>query len=143
MKTTKMKKNSEVVHDWYVIDVSDKVLGRAASEIASLLKGKHKVDYTPHVDGGSGVIVVNCDKIRVTGRKSGQKVYKRFSGYPSGQKETVYEKMIGKDPTYVMRHAVKGMLPKNRLGTKMLKRLKLYTGTEHPHTAQAPKEKKI
>jgi large subunit ribosomal protein L13 len=143
MKTTKLKKQQEVVHDWYIIDVSDKVLGRAATRIASLLKGKNKVDYTPHVDGGSGVVVINCDKIKFTGKKSGQKVYKRYSGYPSGQKETVYEKMFEKDPKYVVRHAVKGMLPKNKLGAKMLKRLKLYTGTEHPHAAQNPKEKKI
>ena len=143
MKTTKLKKQQEVVHDWYIIDVSDKVLGRAATQIAALLKGKNKTDYTPHVDGGSGVVVINCDKIRITGRKSGQKVYKRYSGYPSGQRETVYEKMFEKDPKYVVRHAVKGMLPKNKLGARMLKRLKLYIGTEHPHAAQSPKEKKI
>jgi large subunit ribosomal protein L13 len=138
-----MRKKQEATHDWYIVDVSDKVLGRAATEIASLLKGKHMVDYTPHIDGGSGVIVINCDKVRVTGKKSLQKVYKRYSGYPSGQKETVYEKMFAKDPKYVMRHAVKGMLPKNKLGTRMLKRLKLYIGEEHSHTAQNPKEKKI
>ena len=143
MKTTKMKKHKEVTHDWYIVDVTDKVLGRVATEIASLLKGKQKVDYTPHVDGGSGVIVINCDKIKVTGKKDIQKVYKRFSGYPGGQRETTYEKMFAKDPKYVMRHAVKGMLPKNKLGAKMLKRLKLYTGQEHPHIAQTPKEKKI
>ena len=143
VKTTKMKKQHEVVHDWYVVDVSGKVLGRAAVEVASLLKGKHKVDYTPHVDSGSGVIVINCDKIRVTGKKSGQKVYKRYSGYPGGQRETVYGKMIVEKPKYVMRHAVKGMLPKNKLGAKMIKRLKLYTGEKHPHAAQVPKEKKI
>ena len=143
MKTTRLKKQQEATHDWYVVNVNDKVLGRAASEIASLLKGKNRVDYTPHVDGGSGVIVLNCDKLRVTGRKGLQKVYKRYSGYPSGQKITTHEKMMEKDPKYAIRHAVKGMLPKNKLGARMLKRLKLYKGDTHPHAAQSPKEKKI
>ena len=140
---TKMAKKEEVTHDWYVVDVADKVLGRVATQIAVLLNGKDRVDYTPHVDNGAGVIVLNCDKIKVTGKKSEQKAYERFSGYPSGLKKTVYEKMIIKDPKYILRHAVKGMLPKNKLGPLMLRRLKLYVGTEHPHTAQCPKEKKL
>ena len=140
---TKMANKEEVAHDWYVVDVADKVLGRVATQIAVLLNGKDRVDYTPHVDNGAGVIVLNCDKIKVTGKKSEQKAYERFSGYPSGLKKTVYEKMIIKDPKYILRHAVKGMLPKNKLGPLMLRRLKLYVGTEHPHTAQCPKEKKL
>ena len=140
---TKMAKKEETTHDWYVVDVADKVLGRVATQIAVLLNGKDRVDYTPHVDNGAGVIVLNCDKIKVTGKKSEQKAYERFSGYPSGLKKTVYEKMIIKDPKYILRHAVKGMLPKNKLGPLMLRRLKLYVGTEHPHTAQCPKEKKL
>ena len=140
---TKMAKKEEVTHDWYVVDVADKVLGRVATQIAVLLNGKDRVDYTPHVDNGAGVIVLNCDKIKVTGKKSEQKAYERFSGYPSGLKKTVYEKMIIKDPKYILRHAVKDMLPKNKLGPLMLRRLKLYVGTEHPHTAQCPKEKKL
>ena len=140
---TKMLKHNEAGHQWYVIDVDGKVLGRAATEIAGLLSGKYRPDYTPNVDSGAGVIVLNCGKVRITGNKPTQKSYKRFSGYPGGQKETRYDKMIEKDPKYVLRHAVKGMLPKNKLGALMIKRLKLYTGSEHPHEAQKPEEKTI
>ena len=140
---TKWIKNEETAHKWYIIDVSDKVLGRAATQIASLLSGKSSPDYTPNVDNGAGVVVVNCEKVRVTGKKPRQKVYKWFSGYPGGQRQVTYEKMFEKDPKYVLRHAVKGMLPKNKLGARMLRRLKLYAGSEHPHTAQKPEEKKI
>ncbi len=143
MNKTVIRKREETEHEWYIIDVADKVLGRAAVKIATLLNGKYRPDYSPHIDGGAGVVVVNCDKIRVTGKKASQKVYKRYSGYPGGQKETVYEKMFEKDPTFVMRHAVKGMIPKNKLGARMLKRLKLYTGEVHSHEAQQPKEIKI
>lgn len=140
---TKMIKHEETAHEWYLVDVKDKILGRAASEIAVLLSGKYRVDFTPHVDNGAGVIVINSDKIKITGNKSKVKTYKRFSGYPGGQKETVYEKMFEKDPNYVLRHAVKGMLPKSKLGALMLKRLKIYVGSEHPHTAQKPTVKEI
>ncbi|MEA3490059.1 MAG: 50S ribosomal protein L13 [Candidatus Omnitrophota bacterium] len=140
---TMMLKREEVDHEWYVVDVADKILGRAATGIAHLIRGKHRSDFTPHVDCGAGVIVINCEKLRVTGRKGDQKVYKRFSGYPSGQKETVYKNMFEKDPKYVLKHAVKGMLPKNKIGTRMLRRLKIYIGGEHPHAAQVPKEKKV
>ena len=141
---TKMINNNDVEHVWYTVDVADKILGRAATEIATLLSGKNRPDFTPNVDAGAGVIVLNCDKIRVTGNKASQKVYKRFSGYPSGQKETVYSKMLEKDPAYIVRHAVKGMLPKNKLGALRLKRLKLYVaGEKHLHIAQKPIEKKI
>ena len=142
MKTHLLKKN-QVEHEWYIVDVAEKILGRAATEIATLLSGKYRSDYTPHVDSGAGVVVVNCDKVKITGKKAEQKVYKRFSGYPGGQKETVYKKMFAKDPKFVVKNAVKGMLPKSRLGARMLKRLKLYIGDTHPHIAQTPKEKKI
>ncbi len=140
---TKIVKTEETAHKWYIIDVKDKVLGRAASKIAWLLNGKDQADYTPNVDNGAGVIILNCDKVRVTGRKADQKVYMRFSGYPDGQKIIPYKSMMEKDPKYVLRHAVKGMLPKNKLGMLMLRRLKLYTGTEHDHTAQKPEKKEI
>ncbi|MFH1395544.1 MAG: 50S ribosomal protein L13 [Candidatus Omnitrophota bacterium] len=140
---TKMVKREEVKHDWYIVDVDGKILGRAAAEIAVMLSGKNRPDFTPNVDNGAGVIVVNCSKVRVTGKKDSQKVYKRYSGYPGGQKEVVYKKMAEKDPKYILRHAVKGMLPKNKLASLMIKRLKLYVGEEHPHIAQKPKEKKI
>jgi large subunit ribosomal protein L13 len=140
---TRMIRHIDVEHKWYIVDVEGKILGRAATAIATLLNGKNRPDFTPHVDCGGGVIVLNCGKIRVTGDKENQKGYKRFSGYPGGQKVTVYSEMLEKNPSYIMRHAVKGMLPKNKLGARMLKRLKLYTGVEHPHVAQNPIEKKI
>lgn len=143
MTKTRMLKQTEIEHQWYTVDVEGKILGRVATEIAKLLNGKTRPDFTPNVDGGAGVIVLNCGKIRVTGAKEEQKVYKRYSGYPGGQKETVYKKMKEKDPKYIVRHAVKGMLPKNKLGALMLKRLKLYEGKEHLHAAQQPKEKQI
>ncbi len=143
MTKTKMIKREKVQHPWYLVDVSGKVLGRASTLIATLLMGKNRPDFTPHVDSGAGVIVINCDKIRITGEKGSKKVYKRYSGYPGGQKETVYNKMSKKDPKYVIRHAVKGMIPKNKLGSRMLKRLKLYVGDDHPHIAQKPEVKTI
>ena len=135
---TKILKAEEAVHKWYVVDVEGQVLGRVATEIAMLLMGKNLPNFTPHVDSGAGVVILNCDKVRVTGKKAETKEYKSFSGYPSGQKVTLYNKMMEKDPKHILRHAVKGMLPKTRLGSKMIKRLKLYVGTEHPHTAQKP-----
>jgi large subunit ribosomal protein L13 len=140
---TKMKKKEEVVHEWFIMDASDKVLGRAATRIATLIKGKHRPDFTPHVDSGAGVIVLNCDKIRVTGKKSEQKFYTSYSGYPSGLKKVRYDKMHVKNPKYILRHAVKGMLPHNKLGDRMIRRLKLYTGDKHPHSAQNPQEIKL
>lgn len=143
MTKTVMKKPLETSHEWYIVDVADKIVGRAATRIATLLKGKHKVDFTPHVDNGAGVIVLNCDKVKISGNKSLEKIYKRFSGYPRGQKETTFEVMMVKNPKHVLMHAVKGMLPKTKIGAKMLKRLKLYTGEDHPHTAQRPTTVKI
>lgn len=142
MMKTRMLKKADANHEWFVIDAEDKVLGRTATKVATLLTGKYRPDYTPNVDNGAGVVVLNCGKIKVSGKKKEQKVYKRFSGYPGGQTETVYDKMMEKDPKYILRHAVKGMLPKNKLGSLMLKRLKLYEGVEHPHSAQKPQRDK-
>ncbi len=138
MKTTHVKKE-EVTREWHLVDASDKVLGRLATQIATILIGKNKALYSPHVDSGDGVVVLNCEKIRVTGKKPEQKVYKRFSGYPGGLKLETYESLQKRRPHEALRHAVKGMLPKNKLGRLMIKRLKIYVGDKHPHMAQAPK----
>ncbi|MBW2637444.1 MAG: 50S ribosomal protein L13 [Deltaproteobacteria bacterium] len=135
MKTYSAK-TEEVSRDWYVVDASDKVLGRLAAEIAVRLRGKHKPIYTPHVDTGDFIVVVNADKITLTGNKLKQKIYYRHSGYPGGLKSTTAEKMREKKPENLLRIAVKGMLPKNRLGRQMLGKLKIYCGDEHPHNAQ-------
>jgi large subunit ribosomal protein L13 len=135
MKTYSAKKE-EVSRDWYVIDASDKVLGRLAAEIAVRLRGKHKPIYTPHVDTGDFIVVVNAEKITLTGNKLKQKMYYRHSGYPGGLKSATAEKMREKKPENLLRIAVKGMLPKNRLGRQMLTKLKIYCGDEHPHSAQ-------
>jgi large subunit ribosomal protein L13 len=138
MKTFSAKPQ-EVQHDWYVIDATDKVLGRVAVEIARRLRGKHKPIFTPHVDTGDFIVVVNVDRIRVTGNKAQQKTYYRHSGYPGGIYSTTYEKLHARFPGRVLETAVKGMLPKGPLGYAMLKKLKVYAGAEHPHTAQQPK----
>lgn len=135
---TYSQKASEVQRDWYVIDASDQVLGRLATQIATILRGKHKPTYTPSMDGGDFVVVVNAEKIRVTGRKAEQKVYYRHTGYPGGLRETPYKQMMEKHPERILRFAVKGMLPKNRIGRKMLTKLRIYAGPNHPHTAQQP-----
>ena len=142
MKTKIVKKN-DIKHEWFVINAEGKVLGRTATRVATLLSGKYRPDFTPNVDNGAGVVVLNCGKVKITGKKAQQKYYKRFSGYPSGQKITRYDKMMEKDPKFALRHAVKGMLPKNKLADLMLKRLKLYVGTEHSQVAQKPVEIKI
>ena len=142
MKTYLMKKD-EVKRSWFVVDADGKVLGRLASGIARILRGKHKVSFTPHIDCGDGVVVLNAAKIRVTGGKMEQKLYKTYSGYPSGQKETKMETMLKRKPTKVMRIAVKGMLPKNKIGRQMIKRLKVYADDKHEQQAQRPKELKI
>ncbi|MBF0216241.1 MAG: 50S ribosomal protein L13 [Candidatus Omnitrophica bacterium] len=133
-----MIKRSETSHAWYIVDADEKILGRLATKVAFLLSGKNRVDFTPHVDNGAGVIVTNCDKIRVTGNKVKEKIYTSYSGYPGGLKRTTFQDMSIRKPKYILRHAVKGMLPKTRLGALMLKRLKLYCGTEQPHLAQKP-----
>ncbi len=140
---TYMAKPSTVERDWYVIDAEGKTLGRLASQIAHILRGKHKPTYTPHVDTGDFVIVINAEKINVTGNKAEQKKYYRHSGYPGGLKELNFNELMAKDPTRAIYIAVKGMLPHNRLGRAMLKKLRVYAGPEHPHEAQMPKELEI
>ena len=142
MKTLSAKP-SDVIHDWYVVDAAEKTLGRLASEIAHRLRGKHKPEYTPHVDTGDYIVVVNAEKIRVTGNKATGKIYHHHTGYPGGLKSISFEKLIDKAPERVIKGAVKGMLPKNPLGRAMFKKLKVYAGTEHPHTAQQPVELNI
>lgn len=131
-------KPHEVERKWYVIDAEGKNLGRLASEVASILRGKKKPIYTPHVDTGDYVIIVNADKIVVTGNKMKQKVYKRHTGYPGGLKEITLEKLLDRKPEEVLKHAIKGMLPKGRLGRQMYTKLKVYAGPEHNHQAQKP-----
>ena len=137
MKTYRVKAE-EVNRQWHLIDAEGKVLGRLASEIAKLLRGKHKPYYQPDVDCGDYVVVVNAEKIRVTGKKLSQKAYYRHSNYPGGLKERTLKWMIENKPEEVIRLAVRRMLPKNRLGHRMLKKLKVYRGSEHPHSAQKP-----
>jgi large subunit ribosomal protein L13 len=128
----------DVKRDWLVFDAEDKVLGRLAARVAHRLRGKHKPEYTPHVDTGDYIIIVNADKIRVTGNKRQDKMYYRHSGYPGGLKSTNFEKLIEKSPEKVIELAVKGMLPKNPLGRAMFRKLKVYAGAQHPHAAQQP-----
>jgi len=142
MKTFSAKSH-EVQHDWYVVDGTDKVLGRLASEIARRLRGKHKAIYTPHVDTGDFIVVVNVDKLRVTGNKGEGKVYYRHSGYPGGIYETNFDNMQSRFPGRALEKAVKGMLPKGPLGYAMIKKLKVYAGGSHPHTAQQPQTLEI
>ena len=136
-------KVGDIRRSWHLIDVSDKVLGRAASQIATLLKGKHKPIYTPHVDTGDFIVVTNVDKLRVTGNKSEDKLYHRHSGYPGGISTTNFREMQARFPGRALEKAVKGMLPKGPLGYAMLKKLKCYAGAAHPHSAQQPKALEI
>ena len=138
MKTFSAKQH-EVKHDWFVVDAADKVLGRLATELARRLRGKHKPEYTPHVDGGDYIVVVNVEKLRVTGNKAEDKMYYRHTGYPGGIYETNFKKLQQRFPGRILEKAVKGMLPKGPLGYAMLKKMKCYVGTEHPHAAQQPK----
>jgi large subunit ribosomal protein L13 len=136
--STFMAKKEEVKRDWYVIDATGKPLGRIASKVAMILKGKHKPTYTPHVDTGDHVIIVNADKVILTGKKMDNKMYYRHTGYPGGIKAQNFRSLMNKSPEKVMYKAVWGMLPHNVLGRKMIKKLKIYTGSEHPHEAQKP-----
>lgn len=138
MKTFSAKSQT-VTHDWYIVDAADKTLGRLASRIAMVLRGKHKPEYTPHVDTGDYIIVINADKIKVTGNKTSDKVYYSHTGYPGGLKTITFEKLLAKAPERVLELAVKGMLPKNPLGRAMYRKLKVYAGAEHTHSAQQPK----
>jgi large subunit ribosomal protein L13 len=138
MKKTYLAKNSDVKQSWYIVDAKNKILGRMASKIASVLRGKHKVIFTPSVDTGDGVIVINAAQIKVTGRKLKQKVYRRYSGYPGGLKEVTLENMLANRPTTVIKLAVRRMLPGGPLGRDLIKKLKIYADDKHPHTSQNP-----
>jgi large subunit ribosomal protein L13 len=137
MKTYSAKAE-DVARDWYVVDAADMTLGRLASAIAHRLRGKHKAEYTPHVDTGDYIVVVNAEKVKVTGAKTTDKMYHHHTGYPGGLKSISFEKLIDKAPERVIQGAVKGMLPRNPLGRAMFKKLKVYAGSEHPHAAQQP-----
>jgi large subunit ribosomal protein L13 len=140
---TFMAKKEDVQKNWYLVDAENKVLGRLASELARILRGKNKPTFTPHVDTGDYIIVINADKVNLTGKKWKEKVYYRHSGYPGGIKSISAENLKAKRPEDLIRLAVKGMLPKNRLGRKLFKKLKVYAGDEHPHQAQQPKHIEI
>jgi large subunit ribosomal protein L13 len=142
MKTFSAKP-AEVTHEWFVVDATDKVLGRVASEVALRLRGKHKAIYTPHVDTGDYIVVVNADKLRVTGNKPTDKLYHRHSGFPGGIRSISFRDLQAKHPGRALEKAVKGMLPKGPLGYAMIKKLKVYAGTSHPHMAQQPKALEI
>ncbi|MFN2363296.1 MAG: 50S ribosomal protein L13 [Halarsenatibacteraceae bacterium] len=137
MKTYSAKE-SEINRNWYIVDAADQTLGRLASEVAQLLRGKHKPEFTPHVDTGDYVVVINAEKINLTGNKWDQKVHYSHSNYPGGIKEVSYRELRKKDPEFIVEKAVKGMLPSNKLGKRIAKKLKVYKGTEHPHKAQNP-----
>ena len=139
MKTFSLK-STEVVRDWVVFDASDKVLGRFATKIADKLRGKDKPTYTPHVDGGDFVVVINANKVKVTGNKAEQKKYYKHSLYPGGLKEKSYKELLESNPERIIENAVKGMLPKNKLGKSIIKKLKIYSGSNHPHESQNPSE---
>ena len=141
MKTYTAKADFE--HQWVVVDAQNKVLGRLASQIAMRLRGKHRPEYTPHIDTGDFIVVVNAAKLRVTGRKAERKIYYRHTGYPGGLKETNFAKLHASHPERVLEKAVKGMLPKGPLGYAMLRKLKIYSGATHPHSAQQPKNLEI
>jgi large subunit ribosomal protein L13 len=139
MKMTQVARKDEVARDWYLVDVDNKVLGRVATEIANVLRGKNKPTFTPSVDTGDFVIVVNAEKIALTGQKLSDKMYYSHSGFPGGLKEISAGKLLVKKPEDIIKKAVKGMLPKNKLARHMLKKLKIYAGAAHPHAAQQPK----
>ena len=138
--STQVAKQEDIKRAWFVVDLQEQVLGRAATEIARVLRGKHKPIYTPSVDTGDFVVVINADKVKLTGNKLADKKYYRHSGYPGGIREINAEKLLDKKPEMLIQAAVKGMLPKNKLGRKMFTKLKVYAGSDHPHAAQQPKE---
>ena len=142
MKTYSAK-SGEVNQEWFVVDATDKTLGRLASEIAHRLRGKHKPEYTPHTDTGDYIVVVNCEKVKVTGAKTTDKMYHHHTGYPGGLKSYSFEKLIERAPERVLQRAVKGMLPRNPLGRDMFKKLKVYAGNDQPHAAQQPETLEI
>lgn len=137
-KLTKFVKTEDADHKWYLVDAEGQILGRLASKIAMIIRGKNKAIFTPNTDTGDFVVVINAKKVRLTGKREQLKDYKRHSGYPGGQTITSFKVMMEKKPEFVIENAVKGMLPKTKLGNKLIKKLKVYAGTEHPHTAQQP-----
>jgi large subunit ribosomal protein L13 len=137
---THVTKGSEITRAWHVVDADGQVLGRLAAEVAKLLRGKHKPDYSPHLDTGDHVVIVNAEKIVLTGKKPDQKFRYRYSGYPSGMKAMPYREFMATQPTEVIRKAVRGMLPKNRLGRQMLRKVRIYAGPDHPHESQGPSD---
>ena len=140
---TQSAKKEEVERKWHIIDAEGEVLGRMSTKITSVLRGKHKASYTPHVDTGDYIIVINAEKVRFTGNKLNQKIYQRYSGYPGGQKSRTAKELLAKKPIAVVETAVRGMLPKNRLGRARFKKLFVYEGAEHPHEAQKPEKLEI
>lgn len=143
MEKTYLPPTDTIKREWFVVDAAEQRLGRLATEIASILRGKNKPEFTPHMDTGDFVIVINADKVRVTGKKRTQKVYQRHSGRPGGMKTETFAHLQARLPERIVEHAVKGMLPKNSLGRQLFTKLKVYAGSEHPHMAQQPKEIKI
>jgi large subunit ribosomal protein L13 len=137
MKTL-IPKADQIQQNWYVVDATDQVLGRLATRVATIIRGKNKPYFSPHLDTGDFVIVINAEKVRLTGNKELQKTYQRYSGYPDGLKTISYKRMMAEKPDEIIRHAVKGMLPKNILGRQLLQKLKIYAGGNHPHQAQKP-----
>ena len=142
MKTDSIK-SSEIIRNWYVVDAKNHILGRLASEVAQILRGKNKVNYTPHMNMSDFIIIINAEKVILTGNKENSKEYWRHTGYPGGQKTVSYKKMLESNPDRVISNAVKGMLPHNKLGRKLLKHLKVYQGNNHPHSAQSPQKLEI
>ena len=143
MNKTYVANPKKIKRKWYLVNAQGKILGRLASEVAKILRGKHKPIFSPHLDCGDYVVIINAKDIKTTGRKMKQKLYKRYSGYPSGLKQTPLEEMLKVKPTEVIKHAIKGMLPKGPLGRAMFGKLKVYAGTEHPHSAQQPQPLQI
>jgi large subunit ribosomal protein L13 len=137
-KITRFIRTEDADRKWYLVDAQDLVLGRMATEVARIIRGKNKAIFTPNMDTGDFVVVINADKVKVTGKRETLKTYVRHSGYPGGQKVTTLQEMLVKKPEFVIQNAVKGMLPKNRLGRKLIKKLKVYAGEDHPHKAQKP-----
>ena len=140
---TKSIKKSEIKKEWWIVDVKDKTLGRISSSIAQILRGKHKVNFTPHMDMGDFVVVINADKIKLTGNKSQHKTYFKHSGYPGGARDVSISEIFNKYPERILQNSIKGMLPHNKLGRKIFHTLKVYKGSIHPHGAQTPKELKF
>ena len=135
--------NETVKKQWFIVDAENQIAGRLASEVAKILRGKHKASFSPHVDCGDNVVIVNAEKVKFTGKKTDDKVYVRYTGYPGGQRFSTPRKLMEKNPTQILRHAIKGMLPKNKLGSVLQTNVFIYAGNKHPHEAQQPKELKF